>query len=120
MGGFVRLLLGTPLAAFVTVVLFLVMFWLITNDPPKLEEDGDTINININRKLVDKPISKNRQEFERPKLDQPPPPPPAVDVDIFELTEYVSSVEVEGIVSPPVETRAAESFAHLTQMMVAP
>lgn len=35
--------------------------------------------------------------------------------DILELTEFADS---DGIVSPPVETRTAQSFAHLSHLMV--
>jgi cell pole-organizing protein PopZ len=51
-----------------------------------------------------------------------PEPEPYVapeEEDVFELTELADASEVEAIVSPPVETRTAASFEHLTQMMVA-
>lgn len=43
--------------------------------------------------------------------------PEPEEEDVFELTDFAG--DAEAIVSPPVENRTAESFAHLTQMMVA-
>ncbi len=54
-----------------------------------------------------------------PEPEPWPEPEPEPEEDVFELTELASPGEVDAIVSPPVETRTAESFAHLTQMMVA-
>jgi len=45
--------------------------------------------------------------------------PEPEEEDVFELTDLAMPGDAEAIVSPPVETRTAESFAHLTQMMVA-
>ncbi|MEX0299276.1 MAG: DUF2497 domain-containing protein [Kordiimonas sp.] len=45
--------------------------------------------------------------------------PEPVEEDVFELTDFATAGEVEAIVSPPVEERAGDTFAHLTQMMVA-
>ncbi|NVJ99578.1 MAG: DUF2497 domain-containing protein [Alphaproteobacteria bacterium] len=58
--------------------------------------------------------------FEPEPAPVPEPEPfPEPEEDVFELTELASAGEVEAIVSPPVETRTAASFEHLTQMMVA-
>ena len=43
---------------------------------------------------------------------------PEPEEDVLELTEFASEGEIESIVSPEVETTAAESFAHLTHLMV--
>lgn len=45
-------------------------------------------------------------------------PVPEPEEDVLELTDLASPGEIESIVSPPVETQAAESFAHLTHLMV--
>ncbi len=45
--------------------------------------------------------------------------PEPIEEDVFELTDFATAGEVEAIVSPPVEERAGDTFAHLTQMMVA-
>ncbi len=47
-----------------------------------------------------------------------PVPVPEPEEDVLELTDLASPGEIESIVSPPVETKAAESFAHLTHLMV--
>ncbi len=58
-----------------------------------------------------------------PEPEPTPTPAPAPvyepeEEDVFELTDFATG-DAEAIVSPPVESRTAESFAHLTQMMVA-
>ena len=45
--------------------------------------------------------------------------PEPVEEDVFELTDFATPGEVDAIVSPPVEERTGDTFAHLTQMMVA-
>lgn len=57
-----------------------------------------------------------------PELDPipaPQPEPEPYEEDILELTEYVEPSQVQPIVSQPVETQAAQTFSHLSQMMVA-
>lgn len=47
-----------------------------------------------------------------------PAPEPEPEEDVLDLTEFATSSDIETIVSPTVETRAAESFAHLSHLMV--
>ena len=47
-----------------------------------------------------------------------PEPIAAPEEDILELTDLASPGEIESIVSAPVEAQAADSFAHLTNLMV--
>ncbi len=57
-----------------------------------------------------------------PEPEPVPAPAPVEEAepedDVFELTDFAQDPEPEPIVSEPIETRAAESFDHLTQMMV--
>ena len=77
MGSIIRLIVGLPGAAFVTALLFLIMSQLISQDL-KLEEERDSVNINLTAQLQDTDLSNANKEFKRPTLDTPPPPPPAV------------------------------------------
>jgi len=79
MGSIVRLFFGAPLAILVTAALFLLMAGLIFSDIVKVDEDSDTISINLSRKITDSSANRSADEFDRPKLDAPPPPPPAIN-----------------------------------------
>lgn len=76
MGSFVRLIVGVPAAAVITVLLFLAMAYMIKQEA-KLEDERAALNISITQQLQDSDLS-NAREFKRPTLDTPPPPPPAV------------------------------------------
>ncbi|MEO1015037.1 MAG: energy transducer TonB [Pseudomonadota bacterium] len=77
MGSILRLLIGLPGAAAVTVFLFLFMKFAITGET-RLEEEKAAINIDITAQMQDTDISNLNQDIKRPTLDTPPPPPPAV------------------------------------------
>lgn len=79
MGSLIRLFLGTPLAIIVTVVLFLFMYFLISSGDMELNQDAETVRIEIGRQIEDTPDQAAQKQFERPQLDQPPPPPPAIN-----------------------------------------
>ncbi|MEQ8178754.1 MAG: energy transducer TonB [Amphiplicatus sp.] len=78
MGSFARLIIGVPVAIIVTAILFLIMSGLIRQDV-KLEEEKDSLKLNITAQIQDTDISNINKEFKRPTLDTPPPPPPAVN-----------------------------------------
>ncbi|MBI1391856.1 MAG: TonB family protein [Alphaproteobacteria bacterium] len=77
MGAIIRLLIGLPGAAVVTLFLFLFMKAMITGDT-RLEEEKAAVKIDITAQLQDTNLSNLNQDFKRPTLDTPPPPPPAV------------------------------------------
>lgn len=85
MGAFIRSLIGSPIAALVVVVLFLVMYGLIKVDELPPVEDSEQVNIQIGRQIRDTDLT-NQRRLERPKLDQPPPPPPAINNQSFKPT----------------------------------
>ena len=78
MGSLIRLFLGTPIAIIVTVVIFLVMYALISEEQELNEEDIKTVKIEIGRTIQDTDLAANAAQFEAPKVDTPPPPPPAI------------------------------------------
>ncbi|MEO0400262.1 MAG: energy transducer TonB [Pseudomonadota bacterium] len=77
MGSIIRLFIGLPGAAVVTVFLFLFMKFMISGET-RLEDEKDAINISITSQLQDTDLNNLNQDFKRPTLDTPPPPPPAV------------------------------------------
>ena len=77
MGSIIRLMIGLPGAAIVTVFLFLFMKAMISGET-RIEEERDAISIDITAQLQDTDLSNLNKNFERPTLDTPPPPPPAV------------------------------------------
>ncbi len=78
MGSLVRLILGVPVSIAVTFLLFLFMAAMIKG-PTRLEDEKESININITAQIDDSDLSNANKEFKRPTLDAPPPPPPAVN-----------------------------------------
>lgn len=76
MGSLIRVIVGVPGAAFVTVGLYLLMNYLISQ-PPNLNEERDLIQIDINADIPDVDVVADLSNLERPVLDTPPPPPPA-------------------------------------------
>ncbi len=76
MGSSIRLAVGFPIAAIVTVVLFLIMSAMIRQNI-QLEEEKAAVKIDITAQLQDTDLTK-AADFKRPTLDTPPPPPPAV------------------------------------------
>ena len=77
MGSLVRLCVGRPIAVVVTGLLFLFMAAMIKSDI-RLEEEKDSLSIDITAQLDDTDLNDASKEFKRPTLDTPPPPPPAV------------------------------------------
>lgn len=72
----IRLFVGIPLAAIVTLSLFMLMRLLVTPETNLVEEVGATVSIDITRAQRDEESAQNR-ELNRPdEEDQPPPPPP--------------------------------------------
>lgn len=78
MGSLIRLFVGIPGAILVTGILFLLMSWMIKQEP-HLNEAEDALNINITAQIDDSDLNNANKEFKRPTLDAPPPPPPAVN-----------------------------------------
>ncbi len=98
MTSIIRLIAGVPLAGLVTVILFLVMYALISSEA-ELADKKDPVKINLGRKIQDTDLA-NQNQFDRPQLDQPPPPPPAINNADFKP-------EVEGVqaVTPSFDTK---------------
>jgi protein TonB len=73
-----RFIIGIPLAAVVTVSLFMLMQMLVQSDRSLIEEVQETIAIDITRAQRDEESDVDRRT-ERPDVEDQPPPPPPMD-----------------------------------------
>ncbi|WP_339748512.1 energy transducer TonB [uncultured Maricaulis sp.] len=79
MGSIIRLIGGIPIAAIVTVALFLLMTRLIftEGEPPKAAEDD--LSFSINDEVQDIAARRRDTTIEDVQQVEPPPPPPQID-----------------------------------------
>ncbi len=71
-----RLLIGVPIAGFITFSLFVLMMTLVTGDQERPEEEGVNVSIDLTRVKRDEDTNV-RERTQRPeKTETPPPPPP--------------------------------------------
>lgn len=73
-----RLIIGVPLAAIVTVSLFMLMRILVQSDRSLIEETQDTIAIDITRAQREEDSDPETRN-DRPDVEDQPPPPPPMD-----------------------------------------
>jgi periplasmic protein TonB len=79
MASIVRLLVGAPLAAIVTFLLFTLMQILIFEDGTPLEEAGDDIRISIAEAPEEIQARVRDASIDQVEDVTPPPPPPAIE-----------------------------------------
>lgn len=79
MGNLVRLLIGIPIAAFVTVVLFFVMTRLIMVDEIVQEEEVEDRQFSINDEVQEIEARRRDTTIEDVQQVDPPPPPPQIE-----------------------------------------
>ncbi len=77
--GIFRLLIGLPLAAIVTVALFLVMRGLIFSDAEPPDRNIEAVNIEITSQRTDSDISIRSNRPQQPEEVRTPPPPPRIE-----------------------------------------
>lgn len=73
----IRLILGIPIAAVVTIALFLLMKFMITTDRSLEEETKPDVSIQIGRQVEETDLQQQQRQQQRPDQQEPPPPPPA-------------------------------------------
>ena len=79
MGNLVRLLIGVPIAAFVTVFLFFVMTRLIMVDEIIQEEEVEDRQFSINDEVQEVEARRRDTTIEDVQQVDPPPPPPQIE-----------------------------------------
>lgn len=75
----VRLFLGVPIAATVTIGLFILMMTLIQSDNKRPDEVKSIGSIEFVRKQKDTDI-RQKERLDRPERQAEPPPPPPMDL----------------------------------------
>lgn len=80
--GSARVVTGLPGAFVVTMLIFLLLATVISQQQDVVLTEDRSVQINITRKLDDR-SDQAAEDFERPVLDQPPPPPPMVSDPSF-------------------------------------
>ena len=78
MGTIMRLVIGIPIAAIITVILFLVMTELIRTDEVIVEEEVDDLEFSINDEVAEIEARRRDTTIEDVQQVQPPPPPPQI------------------------------------------
>lgn len=78
MGFWLRLLIGIPLAAIVTLALFLIMRALIFVEGAQTEEDANRITFDIVQQTQDTETRTRQNRPDEPEQVRTPPPPPRI------------------------------------------
>ncbi len=94
MGSLIRLVFGAPVAVIVTAGLFLMMYALIYVKNVRTEEAGETIVIDLSRKMTDT-STRTADSFDPPDVKTPPPPPPAIN-----NSDYKPELGVVAVAAP--------------------
>ncbi|MEP3072578.1 energy transducer TonB [Maricaulis sp.] len=79
MGNLVRLIIGIPIAAFVTVILFFVMTRLILVEGEPPDEDVEDRQFTINDEVADIEARRRDTTIDDVQQVEPPPPPPQIE-----------------------------------------
>lgn len=79
MGNFIRLAIGIPVAAVITVALFFIMTRLILVDEVIQEDAGDELRITINDEVQEVEARRRDTTIEDVQQVDPPPPPPQIE-----------------------------------------
>lgn len=79
MASLIRLLVGVPIAAVITFLLFMLMQTLIFTDEVTLEEESEELRIVINEEVEQVDIRQRDVTLDDVEDVQPPPPPPQIE-----------------------------------------
>lgn len=77
--GAIRLVVGVPVAAVITALLFMLMRGLIFTDAVPNIEDAESLNIEIVSQREDSAITRRDRRPEQPREVRTPPPPPRIE-----------------------------------------
>jgi protein TonB len=78
MGSFIRLIVGVPIAAVITFLLFTLMQILIFEDGVELEEESEELRITISDVAEDIQVRQRDLTLDDVQQAEPPPPPPQI------------------------------------------
>ena len=84
MASLIRLLVGVPIAAVITFLLFMLMQRLILTDEVVIEEAGDELRISISEEVEDLQVRQREVTMDDVNDVEPPPPPPQIERQVAE------------------------------------
>ncbi|WP_421857784.1 energy transducer TonB [Oceanicaulis sp.] len=84
MASIIRLLVGVPIAAVITFLLFMLMMRLILTDEVELEEARDELAISISEEIEDLQVRQREVTMDDVNDVDPPPPPPQIERQVAE------------------------------------
>ena len=84
MASLIRLLVGVPIAAVITFLLFMLMQRLILTDEVELEEARDELSISISEEIEDLQVRQREVTMDDVNDVEPPPPPPQIERQVAE------------------------------------
>ena len=85
MASLIRLLVGVPIAAVITFLLFMLMQRLILTEEVQIEEAGDELRISISEEVEDLQVRQREVTMDDVNDVEPPPPPPQIERQVAEL-----------------------------------
>ena len=97
MASLIRLLIGLPIAAVITFLLFTLMQILIFDDTAPPEDAGDELRIVINEQVEE--VEARRREVNVDDVEQtdPPPPPPQIEREVADQPNESMDTVVGGL-----------------------
>lgn len=84
MASIIRLLVGVPIAAVITFLLFMLMQRLILTDEVELEPARDELAISISEEVEDLSVRQREVTMDDVNEVEPPPPPPQIERQVAE------------------------------------
>lgn len=79
MQSLIRLIIGVPIAAVVTFLLFMFMVRLIFTEEVTLEDAGEELRVSINEEVEDVQVRQRDLTPDDVEQTNPPPPPPQIE-----------------------------------------
>ncbi|WP_440957561.1 energy transducer TonB [Oceanicaulis sp. LC35] len=96
MASLIRLLVGAPIAAVITFLLFMLMQRLIVTDSVELPEAGDDLRIVISEEVEDMSVRRREVTMDDVNDVEPPPPPPQIERQVADVpSEDMSTIAGE-------------------------
>ncbi len=96
MASLIRLLVGAPIAAVITFLLFMLMQRLIVTDSVELPEAGDDLRITISEEVEDMSVRRREVTMDDVNDVEPPPPPPQIERQVADVpSEDMSTIAGE-------------------------
>lgn len=120
MASIIRLLVGIPVAAVITFLLFMLMQRLILTDEVVIEEADDALRISIAEDVEDLSVRRREVTMDDVTDVEPPPPPPQIErqraeapaEDLSTITGEIPEFEAPDLGSGDVSFDVSDRDAH--------